>query len=141
MPFTRHWFVENKYLGKSVANKRWIGAHYVDPQGYHFFCDKCGRLWASCPVDGLSKHTVWSKPCADHAWKDNEHDFAAQKDRLYHSEIAGSLHMSWEKEFDAEMPPGVITWELKCHLRWAINSGMFKESFVSICRDIFTHLK
>lgn len=140
MPYVRHWLVEGQYLGKTEAKKRWIHEKLAAPIGYHFFCTKCGRLWASCPVDG-QQHMVWSMPCSDHGWKKNEHDFEAQKDHLYHSEIAGSMMMEWDKEFIAEMPAKVITWELKCHLRWAINSGMFSPAFQSICRDIFNHLK
>lgn len=121
MPYSRHWIVEGNYLGKSPASKRWCHEQLCPPIGYHFFCTECGRLWASCPVDG-EKHMVWARPCADHP--------------PAFGSVPGTLHMEWEKEFVADMPAKVIEREFLLHLRWGASSETMPKHIASIIKDV-----
>lgn len=122
MTYLRHWIVEGKYLGKSEAKRRWIHEQRAAPIGYHFFCTECGRLWASCPVDG-EKHMVWARPCADHS-------------NLGFGQVPGTLHLDWDQQFVAEMPALVIEYEFLVHLRWAASSETMPNHIASIIKDM-----
>lgn len=116
----RHFFLNGQYLGASIARPRHIHEEIAMPLGFHFFCPECGKLWASCPVDG-QRHIVWSRTCPDHPG-----------DQL---DVAGSIWLSWEKDFVKEFPPSVIQYELLVHLRMVALE--FPPGIASIASDVF----
>jgi hypothetical protein len=92
----QHYIIEGEYLGSGLRQPFSTVGTSLTVYSYAFFCKKCGRIWASCPIDkpGIEWHVV-NTPCprdTREAW-------------------GGSIFLTYDKEFIEPMPPAVLTRE------------------------------
>lgn len=75
------------------------------PPSFAWFCPVCGEVWCSAKIEGRH-YMVWTVPCEDH------------QDPLLHT-IPGSVWLSFEPEFLAELPPEMLRREFDLHIAYA----------------------
>lgn len=121
--FTRHFFVEGKYLGSRGLRPVWKPnvTVPVPPRGHCFFCAACSRLWAECPVDDQPSH-VHEMLCAKHESTDQIGGYGPRRVGIYsipNYAPAGTLYLPGEYDFPLEtFPEALLFREILLHLPW-----------------------
>jgi len=104
MPYLRHFWLGNTYLGSAEDHLRFVHAEVQQPQPYAMFCPTCGELWARMPVDGSSREwRIIGGYCERHPGTSR---FV----------VPGSLILNWEPELYEILPEAVLRRELLLHL-------------------------
>jgi hypothetical protein len=107
-PFTRHFFIDGRFVASGPAGYREAEGKQHPPHSYSFVCGHCGEQWLKSPVAlGEGKPLLWNcltlncRRCNDKypsRWR-----------------VPGSLWLSFDKSFTESFPEAVLRRELELH--------------------------
>lgn len=104
--FTQAFFVEGHFYGSATRGLRQVDdrpGEYYFPESLLFFCDKCGEVFAKCPVvDKDGKQVRW-RSIAGVCKK-------CPSDLTFRS--PGTVWLSWDEGFADAMPKELLEKEL-----------------------------
>lgn len=116
MTFTRHYFVDQQYLGTSAAEVQFVHGEVTAPLGHVFFCPICSEAWGRCIVDGQPS-LVRHRFCERHV--PGERVGNNSMGHVHSFEVPGSLWLDEDRTYNEHLPPAVVFRELCLHLKWA----------------------
>ena len=58
--------IEGESYGEIDLKPFFHGTALYEPEGAHYFCPDCGRVWASIKTPALSRHVVYTINCREH---------------------------------------------------------------------------
>lgn len=107
-PFTRHFFIDGRFLASAPAGYRNVDGKQQQPFSYTMVCGHCGEQWCKSPVTFQSgpplRWTVLTMNC--------------RKCKDKHPSrwcIPGALWLSFDESFTESFPKEVLARELELH--------------------------
>ena len=95
----QHYIIEGEYLGTGLRKDYSTVGTNLEVYSYAFFCNNCGRIWASCPIERPHRPPKWqilNMPC--------------KADTMFQL-WGGSIWLGADKEFVEAFTPAVISKE------------------------------
>ena len=106
----QHFIVEGKYLGNREVQYERRGFSVVIPASLAHFCNTCGRVWATSPIEDehgrTSRWHVMNRTCSRHA----PEPFA-----LYPT---GLVTSHWDRDNLQSLPDDVVQWEFNRYMEF-----------------------